>query len=102
MVLNELLQAQGINLPILSFTYLGNAIESYIIALAVFVGVAVIAKIFKFVVIAQLKKLFAKTQTQFDDIIVQSIDAVRWPFYLLIALYVAIGFIQIPSINSGA
>lgn len=54
-------------------------------------------KIFKYVIIDKLKKISAKTKAEIDDVLMEIIDGIGWPFYLLLSLYVALKFIQIPA-----
>ncbi len=62
----------------------------------VLVGVFVAVWIFKRIVIFQLKQLSKRTETSIDDILVESIDAVQWPFFLLVGVFAAIQFMALP------
>jgi small-conductance mechanosensitive channel len=81
----------------LAYTIGGNSIKDYLVAIAVFVLVALLLKIFKRAIIYRLKKIAAVTKTELDDLLVKIVDEVGWPFYLLLSLYAALQFIQIPA-----
>ncbi|PKP58074.1 MAG: mechanosensitive ion channel protein MscS [Candidatus Altiarchaeales archaeon HGW-Altiarchaeales-1] len=82
---------------ILAYPIVGNSIGEYIVALVIFVLAIGILKIFKYWVIRKLKKLSYKTKTDLDDFVINSIDKVGWPFYVLLSLYFAMMFIKIPE-----
>ncbi|GAF69391.1 unnamed protein product, partial [marine sediment metagenome] len=76
----------------------GNSVKEYLVALGIFLLALIVLKIFKFVIIKRLKKLSNYTKTKLDDLVVDVIDKVGWPFYVLLSLYVAVNFIQLPVI----
>jgi len=84
-------------LEILAYTIGNNSVKEYLVALAIFVLAIIVLKIFKYVIIDKLKKISAKTKAEIDDVLIKIIDKVGWPFYLLLSLYIALKFIQIPS-----
>jgi len=71
-----------------------NEIDSYVTALIIFAISILILKIFKFVIIKKLKKIAEKTKTKYDDIIIDMIDKVGWPFYILISLYISFHYLE--------
>jgi Mechanosensitive ion channel. len=83
---------------ILEYTIGNNCVKDYLIAIAVFVLTIVILKIFKHEVLKKLKEIVAKTKTEIDDLIVKIVDRIGWPLYLILALYIALQFIVLPSI----
>lgn len=71
--------------------------------IAVFVAAAAALKIFRSLIMAKMKGLAAKTKTGVDDMIINAIDAIYWPFYVFASLYFAIQFVYVPpAIESGA
>ncbi|MFQ5901109.1 MAG: mechanosensitive ion channel family protein [Thermodesulfobacteriota bacterium] len=82
---------------ILTYTILNNYLKDYLLALGAFVSAIIALKIFKYVIINKLKKISAETKTELDNLLLKSIDSVSWSFYLLLALYIALQFIQIPD-----
>jgi len=86
----------GSNLPDVLISIIGSKqLEGYLLALLIFVLSIFILKIFKFVVISKLRRLSAKTKAEIDDVFIEIIDDIGWPFYILLALYVALQFVQI-------
>lgn len=81
----------------LAKVYFGNSVNDYLIALAIFAGAIIVLRIFKFFILRRLKKIFAKTETDFDDLLIDTIDKLGWPFYAILSLYFALEFIQIPQ-----
>ncbi|MFQ6137326.1 MAG: mechanosensitive ion channel family protein [Candidatus Hydrothermarchaeales archaeon] len=84
-------------MEILNYTIGNNYVKDYLLALAVFLLAVIVLKIFKYVIINKLKKISAKTRTELDELLIKIIDKVGWPFYLLLSLYIALQFIQIPN-----
>jgi len=82
---------------ILTYAIGNNSVKDYLVALAVFVLAIIALKIFKYVIINKLKKITAKTKTELDDLLIKNVDRVGWPLYLLLSLYIALKFIQIPD-----
>ncbi len=71
-----------------------NEIDSYFKALIIFVISISILRIFKFVVIKKLKKIAEKTETKYDDIVIDMMDKIGWPFYILVALYITFHYLE--------
>lgn len=71
-----------------------NEIDSYFTALIIFTISILILRIFKFVIIKKLKKIAEKTETKYDDIVIDMIDKIGWPFYILIALYISFHYLE--------
>ena len=89
-----------INNPFLQTEIFGNTAFVWIKAIAVFFIALLILKLFQTILIARLKKAFAKTKTQLDDLIINAVDAIYWPFYVFAAMYFAIQFIAVPEVIS--
>ena len=77
---------------------MNNTVLEYLTALGVFVLGLVILKIFKMIVLAKVKKIVNHTITEFDDLIINTVDSVGGPFYFFFSLYFALKFISIPEI----
>ncbi|KPJ54628.1 hypothetical protein AMJ47_03990 [Parcubacteria bacterium DG_72] len=92
--------AELINAKVLNFVFLDNTVLQYLIALGVFVIGLIVLKIFKMVVLAKLKKIVDHTITEFDDLIINTVDSVGWPFYFFFSLFFALKFISVPEIIS--
>ena len=81
---------------ILKYNIAYNSLEEYLLAFGVFLVVVLILKIFKYVIIARIKNVTAKTKNQYDEIVIEIIDNIGWSFYVFMSLYVAIKFIWVP------
>ncbi len=86
------------NHPILNITILDNTILSYLIALGIFIISYSILKFFKFVILNRLKAFAEKTSFKWDDLIIELINMIGWPFYALLSLYISIQFLVVPPI----
>jgi small-conductance mechanosensitive channel len=75
-----------------------NNIQQYLIALAVFLGVAFALFIFKTMIIHRLKSFFKNTKNDVDDLIIHIASNFGWPVYLVIAMYGALFLITVPAI----
>ncbi len=91
--INQILESE-----VLQYTVLGNSLKQYLIALGVFILSMIILKIFKYSVLHNLKKLAKKTKVEIDDILIISIQAIHWPLYFFISIYIAIQFLSLPEI----
>ncbi len=86
------------NNPFLQAEILGNTTFDWLKAVVIFFIALGILKLFQVILIVRLKKIFKKTKTELDDIVINAIDAIYWPFYVFAALYFAIQFIVAPQI----
>jgi small-conductance mechanosensitive channel len=80
-----------------SRTFFGNSVLDYSEALVVFVLLLVGFKLFQTLLLANLKRLAQKTQTDVDDTFIKIIESIKPPFYSFIALYLAIKILVISS-----
>jgi small-conductance mechanosensitive channel len=82
----------------LKTNFWGNAGNEILLALGVFVGVLIVLKIFKTIVIKKLQKLAVKTKNDFDDKVIEIVSNVKPPLYFLAALYVAVKYLTLNEI----
>lgn len=82
----------------LNYTIMDNGVKDYLSAIAFFVFAIIVLKIFKYVILRNLKRIAAKTKVKFDDLLIEIVDRFGWPFYVLIAVYIAISFLVVPDI----
>jgi len=78
-----------------TYTLWGNTIKDYLISICAFTITALILWLFKNVVLKRLKKVTKRTKSKIDDILVSCLTVIKWPLYLVIALWVAFKFIVI-------
>ncbi len=71
-----------------------NEIYSYFTALIIFAISILILRILKFVIIKKLKKISEKTEIKYDGVVIDTIDKISWPFYVLIALYISFHYLE--------
>ncbi|MFH1894697.1 MAG: mechanosensitive ion channel family protein [Patescibacteria group bacterium] len=77
--------------------FLGDSLNNYLIALAVFVSVVLLLKIFEKAVVGRLKKISQKTAVKFDDLLVSILESIGWPLYIMIGAFIALQFIAVPE-----
>lgn len=83
---------------IFSFQLWQNTGYDYFKAIVIFIGIIIILKIFKVIILARLKSLAKKTKTEFDDVLINIFSKVKPPFYFWIALYFAIKSLTFPKL----
>ncbi|PIR95167.1 mechanosensitive ion channel protein MscS [Candidatus Falkowbacteria bacterium CG10_big_fil_rev_8_21_14_0_10_37_6] len=81
--------------PYLAVEIFSNSFSRWLVSVAVFLSVYVVLKIFKTVVLSRLKNLAEKTKNEFDDIVINGLDAIHWPFNFFIAAYLAHKFLAV-------
>ncbi len=81
---------------ILTQTFAGNTVQDYVIALAILIGAAIALKIFERVVVRKLRRLAERTEIAVDDIIIEAVESIGAPFYILLPLYIAAQTLTVP------
>jgi small-conductance mechanosensitive channel len=79
---------------ILSYSLVGNTLGEYLVALVVFLGIVAALHIFKSVIIHYLRSLAQKTKTDLDDMVIEAIDHIEWPFYFFLGLTAGVHFLN--------
>lgn len=80
----------------LDFYY--NSGYDYFLALAIFVGLIIVLKIFQAFILSKLKNLAQKTKTDFDDVLIEIFRKVKPPFYFFVALYFGVKALVLPEL----
>lgn len=94
--IQEILNIDLTNLDgFLSSVVLYNTVYSYILFLAIFVVIIIFIKLTKSYIISFLKRFAKKTKTDIDDIIIEVLDRIRWPFYIFLSLILASKSLQV-------
>lgn len=83
---------------ILSYEIAHNAISDYLISICVFCATIVGLKLFQKWILNIIEKKSKKTQNKLDDFIIKTIKQIGWVFHILLPLYVASKFLQVPEI----
>ncbi|MBI4248834.1 MAG: mechanosensitive ion channel family protein [Elusimicrobia bacterium] len=74
---------------LLSQSYFGNDLRAYLTTAATFVAALLALYALRSLVLSRLKKLAIRTQTEFDDLLVDLLSRIGYPDYLIAALYFA-------------
>lgn len=71
--------------------------NQYLMGLIVFLASISILYIFKSIIISNLKEMASKTKTEMDNLAINMVDKIGWPFYFFLSLYISLQFIAIPE-----
>ena len=71
----------------LTDTFYGNEVRSWLIAIAVAVGVLVVLRLVEQVLIVRVQRIAKKTQTMVDDIVIGSLRKTKLLFLLVVAVF---------------
>ena len=82
-----------ISMNVWSYKVAGNTLGDFAIAFIVFLLSLIVFKIFQVIVLARLKKLAEKTETDIDDTFITIIRSLKPPFYSFLSFYVATFFL---------
>lgn len=83
---------------ILAMNFLGNTIQDYVIAFAIFIGLWIGFLVFKSVILCRIKKWSKRTKTQLDDELVSIIDDLPGFAYFYLSFYIALYFLNVNSL----
>jgi len=84
------------NISFLSkYYFLNNNLQNILEAIAVFIILIFVFKIFQKIILKKLEKLAQKTKTDIDDTLIQIFRSIKPPFYSFIAFYLAMQFLLI-------
>jgi len=85
----------------LTRVYLGNAVQDWLVAACLLVGVFVALKTIQSLTIHKLDRIAAATDNKIDDMIVSMLKQTKWFILLMAAAYVASNYITLkPSIDA--
>lgn len=80
-----------------SYSYLGNSLWEYILAVGALVLSMIVLAVFQSIVLRKLRKLAGKTKTEIDDVMVGIASSVRPPLYFIISFYIGYRFLHFPD-----
>lgn len=80
------------------FHFAGNSGWEYAQSILWFAGLIIVFKIFKLIVLARLKYLSRKTESDVDDFAIKIVRELKPPFYLIIAFYIAVRALELNEI----
>lgn len=84
-------------IDILTYTIGNNSIQNYLTASGVFIAVFLALKLVRYIVVASLKKVFAKVRVEMGDLLIKIVGRLGWPLFLVISIFTAVKFIHISS-----
>lgn len=76
------------------YTFLGNTLKDWLIAIGIIVIASVAILVFKKVIVAQLKRVAAKTKTSLDDLLISLIGKAIVPLGLIYSFYFGLHYLQ--------
>lgn len=79
------------------WTFLGNSVRAWLVAVAIAAALTVAAKVVVFVVIRRLRKLAERTSTRVDDLILEVLEGTRLPLLSVLALYAGVAGLELPA-----
>ena len=79
---------------------LGNSLEAYLRALAIFAGWIVVSKLVKVLVLARLKVVAKRTKGDLDDFLIETISKVNWWFFAAVGAYISAQSLELPDMAS--
>ena len=83
---------------ILAQSFFGNTVEQYLFALVVFAVVNIAVIVFKKYILHMLHGIAKKTAIEYDDMLIDVIKSIHYPFYLILALYISLWFLTVPQL----
>lgn len=78
-------------------SFWNNSGQAYLFSLGIFIGLFLALVLFDKYIISFLKKKSKKTKIEWDDIIIDFIDAIHWQFYAYVSFYAAAIFLKLPE-----
>ncbi len=87
--------------PILQLEIFNNLIIDWLFAILIVAIAWLVLKIFKTIIVSRLKTISKKTKNNIDDLAIEAIATIHWPFYFFISIYIGSHFVDLPqTINS--
>ncbi|QEC52924.1 small-conductance mechanosensitive channel [Anseongella ginsenosidimutans] len=77
--------------------YWGNTVRAYLTGFAILAGVALAGHLIKSILLQQLKKWAAKSETSIDNFLVNSLNRTLIPLFYVIGLYAGISHLSFPA-----
>ena len=80
------------------YSFLGNTVGSYTIALGVFVGLVIAFRFLQWGILKRLEVLAQKTKTDIDDTLIEVVRSLKPAFYYVLALYFGLRSLSFPDV----
>lgn len=81
----------------INFFVENNSSSDYLIALGIFILLFIVFKVFDSYIVYTIKRVTKKTKTTWDDIIIDFIEGINWPFYAFVSFYIAAISLSLPD-----
>ncbi len=75
-----------------------NSSKAYIFSGMIFLGLFLIFKFFDSYFVYILQRATKKTKTNWDDVVVDFLEGIHWPFYVYLSFYIATLFLVLPEV----
>lgn len=85
-------------LDFLSITRFGNTLLDYLIAIFIFLGFFLFFKFFDYYLIYKIEKVAKKTRTDWDNLLVDFLKEIKWFFYFILSIYIAVQYINVMNL----
>lgn len=79
-----------------NYSFFGNTIESYSVALGVFIGLVIVFRLLQWSILRRLEVLAQKTKTDLDDTFIEVVRSIKPVFYYILALYFGLQSLVFP------
>lgn len=79
---------------LLNRVYFNNTVQDYLIATGIILLSILLVRIFRNIVLSQLKKWATKTQTTIDDFLVKGIEKFGLPLLNILAIYIGLRYLE--------
>lgn len=73
----------------------GNSFFEYFIAIIIFFALVLALKVFQAIILSRLYHLAEKTETDFDDTLIDIFKKIKPPFYFFLAIYFSIQYLAV-------
>lgn len=82
---------------VLNQRFYGNSIQDWATAIGIIIGVFFVVSVAGPIVLRRLKKLAAKTETTYDDIIIIAVERFVIPFFYIGGVYMGLAYLSLPT-----
>ncbi len=84
--------------PLLEISFLGNTMGAYIIFLAVFGLVYLVLRLFRKMILRRIRNFIKKTNNDFGNALVSTLDTIGSPFYWFLSFYLSINVLNLSAL----
>ena len=81
----------------LQWSFLDISGTQFVLATILFFGLVLLLWVFKIYGLWVLSRIAAKTPTELDGLLINALKSVKWPFYVLLALFIALSTLALPE-----